>query len=266
MKLEIRDAAFSYVKERTIFSGLDLDLEDGRVMAVLGPNGSGKTTFLRCVMGMLYFTQGSCRLNGEETRTMPAREFWKLVSYVPQQRSAQQNAYTVLESVLLGRSGGMRMFARPGAADVKAAERVMEELKISHLKNRECRTLSGGEFQMTLIARALVSDPQLLILDEPESGLDFKNQLIVLDTIETLSKRGIACIFNTHYPEHAVNNADLALMMGRPVPVFGRAKDVVNEENIETSFGVKVAVTERETDGKKLTSVIPLAVKDMGTD
>jgi ABC-type cobalamin/Fe3+-siderophores transport systems, ATPase components len=266
MKLEIRDAAFSYVKERTIFSGLDLDLEDGRVMAVLGPNGSGKTTFLRCVMGMLYFTQGSCRLNGQETRTMPAREFWKLVSYVPQQRSAQQNAYTVLESVLLGRSGGMRMFARPGEADVKAAERVMEELKISHLKNRECRTLSGGEFQMTLIARALVSDPQLLILDEPESGLDFKNQLIVLDTIETLSKRGIACIFNTHYPEHAVNNAGFALMMGRPVPVFGRAKDVVNEENIETSFGVKVAVTERETDGKKLTSVIPLAVKDMGTD
>ena len=266
MKLEIRDAAFSYVKERTIFSGLDLDLEDGRVMAVLGPNGSGKTTFLRCVMGMLYFTQGSCRLNGQETRTMPAREFWKLVSYVPQQRSAQQNAYTVLESVLLGRSGGMRMFARPGAADVKAAERVMEELKISHLKNRECRTLSGGEFQMTLIARALVSDPQLLMLDEPESGLDFKNQLIVLDTIESLSKRGIACIFNTHYPEHAVNNAGFALMMGRPVPVFGRAKDVVNEENIETSFGVKVAVTERETDGKKLTSVIPLAVKDTGTD
>ena len=99
MKLEIRDAAFSYVKERTIFSGLDLDLEDGRVMAVLGPNGSGKTTFLRCVMGMLYFTQGSCRLNGEETRTMPAREFWKLVSYVPQQRSAQEGEETPVDEI-----------------------------------------------------------------------------------------------------------------------------------------------------------------------
>ncbi|MBO4289752.1 MAG: ABC transporter ATP-binding protein [Lachnospiraceae bacterium] len=261
MKLEVKDAAFSYDEERTIFSGLDLELDKGQVMAVLGPNGSGKTTFLRCVMGMLYFTQGSCRLNGQETRTMPAREFWRLVSYVPQQRSAQQNAYTVLESIPLGRSGGMKMFARPGAADVEAAERVMEELKISHLQNRECRTLSGGEFQMALIGRALVSEPQLLILDEPESGLDFKNQLIVLNTIETLSKRGIACIFNTHYPEHAVNNADLALMMGREVPVFGRAKDVVNEENIEASFGVKVAVTEREREGRKLTSVIPLVVK-----
>lgn len=261
MKLEIKDAAFSYNPERTIFDGLSLELNRGEVMAVLGPNGSGKTTFLRCMMGMLHFTKGGCSLNGEETRTMPAREFWRLVSYVPQQRSAQQNAYTVMESILLGRSGGMRLFARPGAADVEAAERVMEELKISHLKGRECRTLSGGEFQMTLIARALVSDPQLLILDEPESGLDFKNQLIVLSTIETLSKRGIACIFNTHYPEHAVNNADFALMMGREVPAFGRAKDVVNEENIEASFGVKVAVMEQETEGKRLTSVIPLAVK-----
>ena len=262
MKLEIRDAAFAYIADHPVFSCLDLELGDGEVMAVLGPNGSGKTTLLRCMMDMLHFTKGSCLLNGADVRAMPAREFWQRVSYVPQQRSAQQNAYTVMESILLGRSGGMRLFARPGAADIEAAERVMEELKIEGLKNRECRTLSGGEFQMTLIARALVSDPQLLILDEPESGLDFKNQLIVLDTIRKLSERGIACVFNTHYQEHAVNNADFALMMGQTVPVFGRAKDVVNEENIETSFGVKVAILQRETEGKHLTSVIPLTVKE----
>ena len=261
MKLEIRDAAFSYNGARTIFEGLNLSLSDGEVMAVLGPNGSGKTTFLRCMMDMLHFTSGSCTLNGEEVRTMPAKRFWQTVSYVPQQRSAQQNAYTVIESILLGRSGGMRLFARPGAADVAAAERVMEELKISHLKGRECRTLSGGEFQMTLIARALVSDPQLLILDEPESGLDFKNQLIVLETIASLSGQGIACIFNTHYPEHAVNNAHKALMMGQARPIFGDAKTVVNEANIEASFGVKVAVLQQQAAEKTLTSVIPLAVK-----
>ena len=113
---------------------------------------------------------------------------------------------------------------------------------------------------MVLMAKALVSEPELLILDEPESGLDFRNQLIVLNTLDKLKKKEISCIFNTHYPKHALQKADSSLILGGEEPIFGETQKVVNEKNIENVFGVKAVINEMQVDGEVIKNIVPLYV------
>lgn len=132
-------------------------------------------------------------------------------------------------------------------------------LGITHLIGKKCSEISGGELQMVLIAKALAAEPQVLILDEPESNLDFKNQLIVLDTITKLAAEGMTCVFNTHYPAHALQRADKALILSKDGEyVFGETEKVVNEENIEKAFGVQAVIGEIETEEGIRKDVIPL--------
>lgn len=125
-------------------------------------------------------------------------------------------AFTVEEMILLGRSSRIGTFGTPEKADRERCERAMEELGIAHMRRKLCNQISGGELQMVLIARALCAEPKLLVLDEPESNLDFRNQLIILETIRRLSREeGLCCIFNTHYPGHALRISDRALVLSR---------------------------------------------------
>lgn len=118
----------------------------------------------------------------------------------------------------------------------------------------------GGELQMVLIARALTIFPSMLVLDEPESNLDFKNQLIILETIQKLSKnRGISAIVNTHYPEHALKISDKALLLNQDgTNIFGDAAEVINVENMRHSFSVQVHINQFSVDGREYRSVVPL--------
>ena len=264
MRLRTEKASFSYDKKnksdgRYIFNDVNISLETGKVMAILGPNGSGKTTFLRCLMGMLRWTSGSSFFDDRDTATLSSKEFWSKVSYVPQQRMAS-TSFTAFENVLLGRSGQVNFFGTPKKSDIEATERIMDELGIIKFGNRACDSLSGGEFQMVLIAKALVSEPELLILDEPESGLDFRNQLIVLDTMDKLKEKGISCIFNTHYPKHALQKADCSLILGRDKHFFGKTDEIVNEETIEDVFGVKAVISEMQVDGEIIKNIVPMYV------
>ena len=122
--------------------------------------------------------------------------------------------------------------------------------------------MSGGELQMVLIARALVTEPQMLVLDEPESNLDFKNQLIILETISRLAKeRHLSAVVNTHYPEHALQISQQALILNRDGQSFyGPSDDIISEDNMRRAFGVKVQINRFIVDGKPYKSVVPLAV------
>ncbi len=162
--------------------------------------------------------------------------------------------------VTLGRSAHLGTFSQPGKEDRAAAERAMEDMGITYLHDKLCNEMSGGELQMVLIARALTIDPCMLVLDEPESNLDFKNQLIILDTIKNLSeKRGISAIVNTHYPEHALKISDKALILNRDgTSEYGAAEEVINEENMRRSFSVQVYIDNFEYEGVRHKSVVPL--------
>lgn len=269
MRLRTENASFAYSSgkngaEKVIFKDVNIDLDSGKILAILGPNGSGKTTFLRCLMGMLKWTGGKSFFDDRDTNTLSSKEFWDKVSYVPQQRMAT-SSFTAFESVLLGRSGQIGFLSTPKKSDIEAAEKIMNELGIIAYRNRGCSTLSGGEFQMVLIARALVSNPELLILDEPESGLDFRNQLIVLNTMDKLKEKGISCIFNTHYPKHALQKADCSLILGGEKPYYGKTDETVNEKTIEAVFGVRAVINEMEVDGEVIKNIVPLYVTEKST-
>lgn len=260
MTLSVENGTFAYKDGKTVLKNIDLQVSAGDLVAVLGPNGAGKTTLLRCMMGFLKWKSGKSLLNGRDIKSLSERKLWQSVAYVPQAKNAG-TAFTVGETVLLGRTGRIGLFEKPKARDVEKMNEVLGRLHITHLKNKRCSELSGGELQMVLIARALVSEPSVLILDEPESNLDFKNQMLVLDIMSQAAAEGIACIFNTHYPAHALQRANKAMLLGTDAAcVFGNTSAVVNEENIEKIFGVQAKIGEVETPENILKSVVPVAI------
>jgi iron complex transport system ATP-binding protein len=139
----------------------------------------------------------------------------------------------------------------------------MERLGIAHLADKPCYAISGGELQMVLIARAMAAEPEILVLDEPESNLDFKNQLIVLDAMTALAAEGVACIFNTHYPAHALQRAGKALMLSKDgESIFGDTTAVVTEENIRRAFGVEALIGEVETPQNIMKNVVAVGISE----
>lgn len=140
----------------------------------------------------------------------------------------------------------------------------MEEIGIAHLKGRACSQISGGELQMVLIARALAARPSVLVLDEPESNLDFRNQLIVLRAIERLCReKGIYAVVNTHYPEHALSISQKALLLTEEgEAVFGAADEVLSEANLDRAFGVEVKLYPLQLKNRTFTCVLPVGLKE----
>ena len=266
MILTVEQGSFCYKRDQMIFEDVNFSLSSGEILAILGPNGAGKTTMLRCITGMLNWKQGASKLDGTNIRTMPERKLWQRMAYVPQAKAAS-SAYTAFETVLLGRSSHLNAFSVPKQEDVNIAREAMDTLGIAHLADKKCSAISGGELQMVLIARAMAAEPEILILDEPESNLDFRNQLIVLDTISELARKGMACIFNTHYPEHALQRSHKALLLSKGgAYCFGDAADVVTEANIQKAFGVQAVIGEVETPERILRSVTPLAVSEFARE
>lgn len=261
MTIEVREGSFRYPGDnRKVLDSISFQASSGDVLAILGPNGAGKTTLLRCMMGLLPWNSGETALDGTPLKGIPQRDLWKRISYVPQAKQALA-AYTVEEMVLLGRTACMGRFSLPGKQDREMTAQVLARLHLTEIAQRKCSALSGGEFQMVLIARALASEPEILVLDEPESNLDFKNQLLVLDTISELAAEGITCIFNTHYPAHALRRASKALMLGRDGHYcFGPVREIITEESLSEYFGVQSVIGDVETPGKLYQDVIPVAI------
>ncbi|MDR1021519.1 MAG: ABC transporter ATP-binding protein [Synergistaceae bacterium] len=260
MIFSVENGCFSF-KDHRVLSGISFSVSSGQVLSVLGPNGVGKTTLLRCMMGFLKWDSGATYIDGREFQSMRHDEIWKKIAYVPQSKNSYLS-FTAEEMVLMGRTAHLRTFAQPTASDRKVALASMEQVGISRLRNKKCNELSGGELQMVLIARALSAKPELLVLDEPESNLDFKNQLIVLETISKLSKEsGIAAIVNTHYPAHALKISDIALILTHSGDSFhGPTEKIVSEGNMCDAFDVRVLIHDVSFEDRVIKSVIPLSV------
>lgn len=261
MNLKVKDACFGYKKDRLILSDINFELGKGEVLSILGPNGVGKTTLLKCVMNMIKWVNGNSYLNDTPISEIPQKELWQSIAYVPQAKN-MAFSFSAYEMVLLGRSSYIGIFSHPGKKDHEIALKAMESIGISHLKDKSCNQMSGGELQMVLIARALASQPSILILDEPESNLDFKNQLIILDIIKKLSKESqISCIFNTHYPDHALKVSTHSLILNRDLSSFYGASDkTISKESLKKSFGVNVHINDTVIEDEKYQHIIPISI------
>lgn len=257
MKLAVEKGCFAYKNGPEILSNICFEVSGGELLAILGPNGCGKSTLLRCMLGFLKWNSGRTLLDGQDIRGIPRRSLWQRLGYVPQARGAA-SACSVEEMLLLGRSSHISPLSRPGEEDFAVAWQTAEKLGLTGIMKKSCRELSGGQLQLVLIARALAGQPEVLVLDEPESNLDMKNQLLIMDTMTALAAEGMACVFNTHYPAHALRGAGKALMLlpGGEMR-FGNSENVVTEENLRRAFGVDVAIGRVDTPSGPVTDVVP---------
>ncbi|HZK42277.1 MAG TPA: ABC transporter ATP-binding protein [Clostridia bacterium] len=259
MKLEVKQGKFGYKKNKILFEDINFSIDKGQIVTILGPNGVGKTTLLKCITSLLAWHEGQTLIDGTPITSSNDKTLWSNVSYVPQSSYVRFN-YLVIDMVLMGRSSYLKVYSTPSKKDYKIAMHALEQVGIAHLHDKICTEISGGEYQLVLLARALAKQPQLLILDEPESHLDFRNQMLVLSILEKIvDENGLSCLINTHYPDHAMRLADFSLLLGRERKyLFGPADEVITTENLSDYFGVKVKLLPYEYKDRTYSSIIPL--------
>ena len=239
--LEVSQLAFGF-PGRTIGRGVSFGVAAGEVLCMLGPNGGGKTTLFRTVLGLLEPHAGEIRLEGTALPSLSRSEIARRIGYVPQGHAAYF-AYSVREFVLMGRTAHVGVFSRPSQRDVQIAAHALESLGIAQLADKPVTEISGGERQLALVARALAQEPKLLVLDEPTASLDFGNQVRVLERIGALAASGIAILFSSHEPDHAFLCAQRALLLGEGrVLEIGAPREVIRADTLERLYGVSVQV------------------------
>ncbi|MBN2238857.1 MAG: ABC transporter ATP-binding protein [Dehalococcoidales bacterium] len=242
MRLEIREAAFTYTGETNVFEDLSLTADGEEMLCILGPNGCGKTTLLKCIAGIMKLKGGQVLLDEQDISIMKRNAVAKILGYIPQEHSSPF-PYQVLQMVLMGRSPHIGTFSLPKQEDIEIAEESLAKVGILHLKDRRYTQLSGGEKQLVVMARVLAQQPKMLLLDEPTSHLDFKNQTLILQLVEKLAREGLPAIMTTHFPNHALTySSKVALMRAGSLLTVGSADDVVNRENMREIYGIDVKI------------------------
>jgi iron complex transport system ATP-binding protein len=246
--IEAQHISHAYGEGDYVFRNLSFHLDTGKTMAVLGPNGRGKTTLLKCLMGLLPPREGAVRVDGE-------------YGYVPQ-HAAVIFSYTVLDMVVMGRARHIPLFSSPRRRDYRIAETILEMMQLEHFAERNFTELSGGERQLVLIARALASECSVLLLDEPTASLDFKNQSMVLRTLGSLSREhGITIVFTTHSPNHAAHIADrVMLMYSQNEFLFGTVDEVMSNGSLDRLYGLEIKKLEYSHSKGVGKAIVPVLV------
>lgn len=261
--LSFQDVGFTYEND-PVFEKINLAVEPGDVLCLIGPNGCGKTTLLDCAIGALKVNNGKVLINGQDIASLNPRDTAKVLAYVPQIHE-RTFPYTVMEIVLMGRASYTAMFSAPSAEDREIAEEALATVGMSDFKKRPYTKLSGGEAQMVLLARALAQKAPVLVLDEPTAHLDFNNEIIFLDTVIRLVKeRKIAVLMATHYPNHAFTfhnsglAARVAIMHDKRIVDMGVPELVLSEANLKQVFHVDAKILSYDQTNKSYNYILPL--------
>ncbi|QFY41533.1 ABC transporter ATP-binding protein [Candidatus Methylospira mobilis] len=235
--LEARHVGFAY-RSRTVLQDISLELRNGETISLLGPNGSGKTTLLKILLGIKQPDSGQVLLDGKPLPQLKPRQVATKLAYVPQDH-AMAFPFSVSDVVLMGRLPHLGLFGAYRKEDRAHAEQALQKMGIAHLSARPYNEISGGERQLALIARALAQGAKTLIMDEPVSGLDFGNQLLLLSRLKALSEEGYAVLHSTHYPDHAQLVSTRVLMLKNGCLIAdGRPRDLIDEKQIRGLYDI----------------------------
>ncbi len=235
--IQLQDLSCGYHKQE-VLSGVTLDIMQGDFVGLVGPSGSGKTTLLRTVLGVVDIFQGQVKVEGIPTSQRRPR-----VGYVPQLETIDWNfPVTVQEVVLMGRTMDNRLFPWYRQQDRKLASEMMERLAISHLSRRHIRELSGGQQQRVFLARALVSSPRILLLDEPTSGVDIKTRDDVMHVLHELNHQGITILMTTHEINAVAVHLPWIVCLNGRVLAEGPPSQVITSETLKLTYGAEMPV------------------------
>ncbi len=255
MILEVKDLGFKYHNNRLIFHDVNFNVDSGEILSILGPNGSGKSTLLNCIANLYKPLSGEILLNGCPISKMNLRHIAQIIGYVPQIHIPTY-AFTVREFTVMGRTPYIGAFKTPGRTDYKIADRALEQLGISHLKNKAYTEISGGERQLVLIARVITQQPKIILLDEPTAHLDYGNQHRTIQLIRQLADEGYALIMTTHNPEHAIIlNGKVAILNRKGVLGIGQSVEAINSNTLSDLYGLSIKTIYIE-EAKRMVSIV----------
>ena len=255
MSIEVKNLRFCY-GARPVIGDVSFTAEKGELLAVLGPNGVGKSTLFRCLLGFLKPVGGEILVDGTELTAYSRRELAKKLAYIPQSHTPAFD-HTVLDSVLMGMTAQLGVFEQPGQAQREKALQMLRALGIEKLSSRGCMKISGGERQLMLLARALVQDASMLIMDEPTANLDYGNSCRVMERVKKLGQAGYTIIFSTHDPNQAFRYATQVLaLQGGGVLAAGRPEEALTSETLTKLYGVGMAVCPVTAAGKSFSVAV----------
>ena len=243
MTLTVKDLTYRYAKTAVpVLRGISFTAESGDFLSVLGANGAGKSTLFRCLLGGLTDYTGAIELDGRDVRTLSRRETAEHIAYIPQIHRPTFG-YSVLDTTLMGLTRQLSPFRSPTPEMEKQAMDALEQMGVAQLAERNFATLSGGEQQLVLIARALCQQSDILVMDEPTSSLDYGNQLRVLERVRLLARQGYTVLLSTHDPQHALRFSQKVLALsGGQVAADGCTADVLTPELIRRLYGVEAVL------------------------
>ena len=254
--IDIRHMTFGYGKNN-ILSDINLSIEPNSLTALIGLNGAGKSTLFGCLSKQNEISNGEITVYGKNIKNYSFNEYAKIVGVVPQLSSITHVDYKVRDFLVEGRTPYLSLFAVPGMKEYCFSEKIAIEMGVDKYLDTEFNKLSGGEQQLVLIARALVQDTPILLLDEPMSALDLKNQSFLLRIIKKLSKEGKTVLFSTHNPNHALAlDCDVCIIHNNQVFGYGKASEVLSADIIRDIYGTDICVY--ETKGTRYCEIVSI--------
>ena len=237
--LEIEQLAVTYGANSAL-SRVDAVVPAGTVLGLIGPNGSGKSTLLKAIAGVLRPASGAIRLGGEPIRARASR-----VAFVPQREEVNWDfPVTARDVVLMGRYRSLGWIRRPGAEDRNRADEALARLGLEGLGHRHISQFSGGQQQRIFLARAMVQDPEIVLLDEPFTGVDVNNRGVFHGAIQEFAARGITVLIATHELAEVQATTDMLMCLNRRMVAFGPTSTTYTPANLRATFGGQVAVFE----------------------
>lgn len=244
--IQITDFSFGYGKN-DVLRNLNMAVKARSLNALIGLNGAGKSTLFACLSKQYQFSRGSILVKGKDACAYTYREYAQTVSFVPQVSAMSRTDSTVRDFLVEGRTPYLPLFSVPGKSEYEFMGEVAERVGVAHLLDKNVSELSGGQQQLISLTRALVQDTPIILLDEPLSALDLRNQVFMLNLIEELSDKGKTILFSTHDPNHAlVLNCNVMLLKNGAVVCEGTADSCLSNERVQEIYGDKVEILNYE--------------------
>ncbi len=233
--IEVNDLTVAY-RDRPVLWDIDVVVPPGVLMAIVGPNGAGKTTLIKAVLGLVRPAAGDVTIFGA-----PYEEQRRLVGYVPQRGSVDWDfPTTVLDVVMMGRYGALGWFRRPGRAERDAAMQALEHVGMPELSGRQISQLSGGQQQRVFLARALVQDAAIYLMDEPFQGVDARTEHAIVALLQELRGQGKTVVVVHHDLQSVPEYFDWVMLLNVRRIALGPVSEVFTEENLRLTYGGKL--------------------------